>query len=135
MEKNKLIIIIALAVFIIGGGLIIAYNYNNNIFKDIFGYFYQPEPAKGAVILFYGDGCPHCKNVDDFVQQNKVEEKVNFLKLEVFNNQQNAKLLAKKAEICGLDAAQIGVPFLWDGNTCILGDQDIIIFFQNKIKS
>ena len=25
-----------------------------------------------GIVLFYGQGCSHCKNVDDFISQNKI---------------------------------------------------------------
>jgi len=31
-----------------------------------------------GIILFYGEGCPHCKVVDDFITENKIEDKVKF---------------------------------------------------------
>jgi glutaredoxin len=87
------------------------------------------------IILFYGDGCPHCVNVEKFIADNKVEEKITFPKKEVFNNKENSLLLADKAKKCGLDTKNIGVPFLWDETTskCFIGDGDIITFLQEKI--
>jgi glutaredoxin len=86
-----------------------------------------------GIILFYGQGCPHCANVDKYIAENNVKDKVTFAELEVFLNKDNAKLLEEKAVICGLATDSIGVPFLWDGSKCISGDQDIINFFKEKI--
>lgn len=84
------------------------------------------------IILFYGNGCPHCALVDEYVSQNGVEAKVPFVKKEVYYNKQNADDLASKAKICGVPTDSIGVPFLWDGSRCLVGDQDIIEFFKSK---
>jgi glutaredoxin len=84
------------------------------------------------IILFYGDGCPHCVIVKEFVEDNNIEEKVQFVKKEVYYNQQNASELGAKAKMCGMPTDSIGVPFLWDGSKCYVGDQDIIEFFKNK---
>jgi hypothetical protein len=86
-----------------------------------------------GIILFEGKDCDHCHAVDDFIAKNKVQEKVMFTRLEVFHDIDNADLLIDKARICGLDASEIGVPFLWDGGGCILGDIDVIQFFREKI--
>jgi hypothetical protein len=84
------------------------------------------------MILFYGDTCPHCKNVDEFMVANKIEGKIEFRKLEVYNNQGNAQLLTQTAKNCGLDTTKgVGVPFFYDGKTCLVGDTDIINFFKN----
>ena len=121
MQKNLLWIIIG-AVLVILVGVFITYNN-----------FSKTETSTDDTILFYGNDCPHCKIVDDFITQNKVEDKVKFTKLEVFDNKSNSNLLLKKAQICGLDTNQVGVPFLWDNGKCFMGDPDVIKFFQDKI--
>jgi len=88
------------------------------------------EPSK--IVLFYGDGCPHCALVEKFVAENGIEAKVPYTKKEVYHNSQNADELAKKAKTCGMPTDSIGVPFLWDGSKCLVGDQDIIEFFKSK---
>lgn len=83
-------------------------------------------------IFFYGVTCPHCKNVEKFLEENKdIEEKLKFEKLEI-SNKDNAKRLMEKAERCGLPTDSIGVPLFWNGEKCIVGDADIISFFKSK---
>lgn len=100
----------------------------------------EPTPLPPGIVLFFGDGCPHCANVDKFVQDNNVEGKVNFTKLEVpFGGKNsttlsaNAGLMVQLAQRCNLDTANgVGIPFLWDGESkCYTGDVDIINFFKN----
>jgi len=118
MNKNLLLIILG-TVIIIGGVFLL----NNK------------TPESEGTILFYGEGCSHCKIVEDFISQNKVEDKVKFTRLEVFNNKDNSDLLTKKAISCNIDISQgVGVPFLWDGKNCLVGDVDIVKFFEDKIK-
>jgi len=132
MSKNLLSIIITVVLIAVGGLLIVSYT--NGTLTGFFSSFVKPKVDLGGIILFYGDGCPHCKNVDDFLAQNKVEEKVKVTKLEVWNNRDNQKVLAQVIQKCGISTEQVGVPFLWDGKACTMGDQDIIKFFQEKIK-
>lgn len=90
--------------------------------------FNQPK-----IILFYGQECPHCKDVDDYIVQNKIEEKVRFRKLEVWHDQGNANLLLSKAIYCKIDTKDgVAVPFLYDGKNCLIGTPDIINFFKNE---
>jgi len=84
------------------------------------------------IILFYGDGCPHCAIVEEYIEKNRTKDKVSFAQKEVYYNQSNAKELEAKAKVCGLPTDSIGVPFLWDGEKCLIGDQDIINFFKQK---
>jgi glutaredoxin len=89
-----------------------------------------------SIILYYSTTCPHCIKVEQFMTDNKIEEKLSVVKKEVYNDKNNAAELGEKAHACGLNTSSIGVPFLWDGPDakCIVGDEDIIKFFQEKIK-
>ncbi|MFA6423734.1 MAG: hypothetical protein WCV83_00275 [Candidatus Magasanikbacteria bacterium] len=97
----------------------------------------MPNTASGIPkesILFFGDGCPHCKIVDDFVVTNKVHDKVQFTTKEVWNNQDNAILMTKIWKQCGLSTVDgMGVPFYWDGANCYNGQDEIINYFKTKI--
>jgi glutaredoxin len=93
----------------------------------------QPPKQEPSIVLYYGDGCPHCAIVDEFIKENKVEEKVSYENKEVFNNKKNSDELMSRAKACGLPTDSIGVPFLWDGSQCLIGDVDIINFFKQKI--
>ncbi len=110
--------------------------YSNISLLKILSYFQQPDPYKDALILFYGEGCDQCDKVDDYLETNKVASKINFERLEVFNNQENENALEGRAQICGIDRHQIGVPFLWEGptRTCVIGYSDVITFFKGKMK-
>ena len=83
-------------------------------------------------ILFYSDTCPHCKIVEQYVNDNKVNNYLVFKQLEVSTNPSNAQLLAKKAVSCGLPTDSLSVPFFFDGKNCLVGDQDIINYFSSK---
>ena len=85
------------------------------------------------IIFFYSDICPHCKNVEKYFQDNNVRSKINFEEKEVYNNTNNASLLADKAKICGIKENEIGVPLLWADGKCYVGDEEIIKFFNEKI--
>ena len=91
----------------------------------------ENQPAD-QIILFYGNGCPHCAIVEDYINKNKIQEKIPLIQKEVYYNQNNAKDLEAKAKICGLPTDSIGVPFLWNGKDCLIGDKDIINFFEQK---
>ena len=104
--------------------------FNDKLENDIL------SSVKDKTIFFYGDGCPHCANVEKFFQDNNIESKVQFEKQEVFNNKQNSYLMTIIAtKKCNISENNLGVPFLWDGpdSKCVLGDQDIINFFKQKI--
>ncbi len=93
---------------------------NNNIVAD------------QLIVLFYSKSCPHCRRVEAFIDNNNIKQKISFIKKEISENETNKNDLIKKAKQCNLPLNKIGVPFLWDGKKCIIGDEDIINFFEQK---
>lgn len=89
--------------------------------------------ATGTLSLYYRDDCPHCKNVEKYLFENKVEEKIKIDHKEVLNNMKNQNELMTRAALCGLDLENVGVPMLYDHGTCYSGDTDIINYFQSRI--
>ncbi len=118
---NKKIVIFIIVGIVVLAGAVFFFVQNQN----------QP-PEENKIIYFYGEGCPHCVNVDTFMQDNKIEDKVSFVKKEVFNNAANAEELTKTAQLCALSANEVGVPLLYDGTQCYVGDVDVINFFKQK---
>ena len=88
-------------------------------------------------ILFYGNGCPHCKKVEDFLTENKISEKWDLSKKEVFFNKTNLKELEWYMQKHDLNYENIEVPFLIinSGADCdyINGDQNIIDYFHQTL--
>ncbi len=87
-----------------------------------------------APILFYGVTCPHCFDLEEWLKNNKVEEKIQLIKKEVYQNQANSQELEQLAQKCGLDVSSIGVPFLFtDEGKCLIGKTEIINYLEQKI--
>lgn len=85
-----------------------------------------------GIVLYYGDTCPHCKNVDQYVAEHAIHSKVDFVEKEVYRDRAHAAEMRVVVDRCGVGS---GVPLLWDGQTCYVGDQDIIAFFSEKISA
>lgn len=106
----------------------------------------------GAVAtLFYGDGCPHCTKMEEWlvdngylpnttpIKQADVDSwigsaKVKFNIKEVWYNKDNSAELSKIAKDLGLSDSSVGVPFLYDSvnKKNYVGETDIKSFFQSK---
>jgi glutaredoxin len=129
--KNKIIIpsILFIVVFV-SSFVILLKNKESNLPNNIQE---NQLTEESQIILYYGDGCPHCAIVEGYIKENKIQDKLSFIQKEVYYNQGNAKELEEKAKICGMPTDSIGVPFLWDGEKCLVGDADIINFFKQKI--
>jgi len=131
--KNKIIILTILFIaVVIFSFFAISQEKNKNQTPINEAIMAENQPVS-QIILFYGDGCPHCAIVEKYIKENKIQDKISFIQKEVYYNQSNARELEAKAKICGLPTDSIGVPFLWDGEKCLIGDQDIINFFKEKV--
>ena len=122
--KNPTLWIIVAALAIIGGS--IWWKSSQKIVTA------TPAPNSADIVLYYGNTCPHCKIVEQYLTDNKVPDKVKFAQKEVYDNKDNALELAARAKTCGLDTDAIGVPFLWDGKECIQGQEQVIAFFKDR---
>lgn len=92
--------------------------------------------AKDSVIFFYGRECPHCKIVEEFLAKNNVRDKVKFSEAEVYHNKGNKEIFIEKFEACGVtDKTKMGVPMLWADGQCLVGQEDVIKYFQDKIET
>lgn len=64
------------------------------------------------LIMFYGDGCPHCETMEPLVTRLEKEKRVAVRRLEVWNSHKNAAAQDKYDKgICG------GVPFFVNTTT------------------
>lgn len=85
--------------------------------------------------FFYGNTCPHCQDVEVWMEENNIEEKLPIVKKEVYENQINAQELSLAAQKCGLNTSSIGVPFLYTADQkCLIGTPDITAYLLQEIK-
>lgn len=98
---------------------------------------FMPSKVSGIpkeATLFVGEGCPHCKIVEDFIAANGVDKKIQFTTKEVWHNQDNAVVFAKVWNQCGLSTVNgMGVPLYWDGANCYSGQDEIMNYFKTKL--
>ena len=120
-KKNRILVLSLIAVIFIGAII-----------------YAKKQPAQTiqpSMILFYSDSCPHCKNVEAYISENNIKDKLKFDEKEVSKSQANVTLLESKARQCGLDTNQgLGVPFFFDGQNCLMGDQPIIDYLKAYVK-
>ena len=125
---DKVIIFIVVIIILVGG---IFWAFQSGIFSKASLNPATPTPLPAGIVEFYGQGCPHCKDVDDFVQANNIDQKVKFTKMEVWYNKNNQATLTQVVQKCGITGNSVGVPFLYDGNgKCFIGEVDVINFLK-----
>ena len=90
------------------------------------------------MVFYWGDGCPHCENVEKWMTSNNIDQKLKINKKEVYQNTDNQKELADivNKNCPELNKDGIGVPLGFDpvNKKCIQGDTPIIDFLSQKVK-
>jgi len=95
----------------------------------------QVAVDNSKIILFYGRECPHCIDVEKYISDNQLDQKVQFSKLEVWHDKANANLMAEKARECNIKTDEVGVPFLWSKGKCYIGVNEVENFLVDAAKS
>ncbi len=106
---------------------------NADIYKD------NPVYDNPDLVFYWGNGCPHCKNVEDWLDKNNADKKLKINYKEIYYNDQNRTDLINTAKQYCSDIVTnggIGVPVGFDpqNKKCIQGDTPIIDFLEQKIK-
>ncbi|MFA7662719.1 MAG: hypothetical protein WCX88_02275 [Patescibacteria group bacterium] len=129
--KNKVIISTILFAIVLTASFVMLIKERN--YKLANGNTSVEQPLdQNQAILFYGETCPHCKVVEQYITENNLQDKNLFVEREVSKNRDNAKLLQEKAVICGINTNSIGIPFFWDGEKCFEGQDEIINYLKQK---
>lgn len=92
--------------------------------------------ADAQLVMYWGEGCPHCEKVKQYISDNNMESKVKIAYKEVYYNTANQQQLADTVKNCPeIDASQgIGVPLAYDkqNNKCLYGDEPIIQWLSQR---
>lgn len=99
---------------------------------EIKGVSTAATPITTDNILFFGRECPHCKDVEKFIEENKIAEKVAFDSLEVWHNDANKEVFLEKIKECGIAEDKAGVPLLYAKGKCLIGTPNIEKFFRQE---
>ena len=91
------------------------------------------QVVDNEIVYYYGITCPHCDDVKDFIDSEDIENKIPLVSKEVYENRLNSQELISKAEICGLNTSNIGVPFLYSDGKCYSGSPDVISELQRQV--
>lgn len=108
--------------------------------------------ADSVATIYYGDGCSHCANVEEWlrekgflpkdanIKQSTVDgwienAKIRFSMKEVWKNKKNSEELSQIAKKLGIAEDQVGVPFLYDSvnNKSYIGETEIEDFFEKSV--
>lgn len=83
------------------------------------------------LVIYYGEQCPHCRIVENYIEDEGIGKDFDIEMKEVSQSEDNKSELIKRVEYCNIKGP-IGVPFLWDGQACYSGDEDIVDYLRTK---
>jgi hypothetical protein len=87
--------------------------------------------SKKIIIYYTSLQCPDCKEVENFLKDNKIEGKIEIEKKDILGNINNTNESVDKAKFCkGDNPYPFVYPLLWDGSKCFFGKDEVINFFQ-----
>lgn len=127
MNKTVILIILATLLLLIGGVFFFSNKQNSSS---------TPPPLPPNLEYFWGGGCPHCANVEEFLKTwdppvGEAGKKVKIDKFEVWSNPKNAALMEARYNYCRTPRAEMGVPLLFTPEgKCFSGDTPIIQFLK-----
>ncbi|MBP8016446.1 cytochrome c biogenesis protein [Candidatus Gracilibacteria bacterium] len=94
----------------------------------LFVFSFNAFAQSGDMILFYGNGCPHCAKVEDYIKSNNLN--LNIEQKEVYQNKNNANEFNKICDKENISLMDRGVPFLYSKGQCFIGDKQIISYLS-----
>lgn len=96
-----------------------------------------PPVSNPDIVVYWGDGCPHCENVKKYVNDNNVASKIKIDYREVWNDPKNKEQMLSDVKNCPeINVSQgIGVPLAFTprDKKCLGGDVPIIDWLKSKM--
>lgn len=83
--------------------------------------------------LFYGDGCQYCTVVNNYIDQKNIENLTQLQVKEIYFNEENSSEFDSKFSQCQPQPPFRGVPLLWHGGFCIMGEQEIVDYLDSLL--
>lgn len=103
------------------------------------------DPNNGAdtssadMIIYWGEGCPHCENVKKYISDNNIDSKLKISWKEVYKDKNNQEEMVQTVKKCPeIDTSSgMGVPlgFASKDQKCFVGDKPIIDWIESQISN
>ncbi|MBN2884335.1 cytochrome c biogenesis protein [Patescibacteria group bacterium] len=96
----------------------------------VFLFVSNVSAQENRAVLYYGNGCPHCAVVEQFIANNNFNFSIE--QKEIYQNSLNAEEFNQVCATHGIDLMNRGVPFLYADDECFVGDKDIITYLKAR---
>ncbi len=78
-----------------------------------------------SIEIFTSETCPHCVAVKKEIADKGWDKTLPLTIKQLDNDRTNQQLVMEHAAVCRLPQDNIQVPFLWDGQRCLMGQEQI----------
>lgn len=95
--------------------------------------FVFAQAEKKKALFFYSESCPHCKEVKDYFQKEKIYEKYDIREVDV-SGEYNLAYLNDFFDSFNIEQEKRGWPAVFFGNEILVGSVPIIDNFKSKIE-
>lgn len=87
----------------------------------------------GTVLFYYGETCPHCRIVENYIAQNSLDSKITIISKEVYKNKDNQNELFHVGDLCKINRNMLGVPLIFYNGECFIGDVNGIELLKSLV--
>jgi hypothetical protein len=86
----------------------------------------QTFAQEEEILFFWGTTCPFCHVVMDEIEERGLEDELDIVMLEIYEEKDNLDLFREKVGVCGINPNQAGVPLLFTEGECFIGPDAIL---------
>lgn len=90
--------------------------------------------ASDNVILFWGEGCPHCEVVKEEILEKKYDKYITIDYREIYYDENNAELFDQKIKECNISQYNAGVPMVYVSGSCSMGVYDAVYAIEREVE-
>jgi glutaredoxin len=76
------------------------------------------------IYYFFSESCSYCKDVTQFLEENDIESKIEFEKIDI-NSTEGEELFNEKVAECNLSQFDAGVPMLYVDGECSVARDNV----------
>ena len=105
------------------------------VLVSMLGYLYVQKKQNEEIVLYYGYSCPHCKVVEQFINDNNLTARFDIIQREVMNNTGNYIEFQGVAKTCRIPLNNLMVPVIASDGRCYQGQDESIAFLQARMNS
>lgn len=126
---KKTLIILPLLLAVVLGGCTVPNSSGGGAVEGV-----SSSESQSTLILYSSPDCPHCLDLEQYIKENNIDEKLMIEKRQVGQNfPKHNQELGQRAQECGLPVDKVGIPFMYADGQCYLGNNQIILYLNGKI--